>query len=155
MLFPFLTLVLTAFPTFQQDLPVVKVTKDNTEITESCLIVIPMGQVIPDTDGNGVIHILTDGVEVTFEQGSILQGAPLATPGDVLQGIGLRVEGAKNVVVRNVVTRGYRCGMLATKADGLRVEGADFKRNYRQKLKSTLQQESVEDWLSPHENDAQ
>ncbi|MFK5957219.1 MAG: right-handed parallel beta-helix repeat-containing protein [Planctomycetota bacterium] len=155
MLFPLLSLALTAFPAPQKDLPVVKVTQDNTEITESCLVVIPMGKVIPDVDGNGVIHILTDGVEVTFEQGSILNGAPLGVDGNALEGIGLRVLGAKNVVVRNLVTRGYRCGMLATKADGLRVEGADFKRNFRQKLQSTLQEESVADWLRPHENDAQ
>ncbi|MDA0666956.1 MAG: right-handed parallel beta-helix repeat-containing protein [Planctomycetota bacterium] len=158
MLISSLTLVLAALATLaasQQELPVLELTHDNTEITQSCRISIPVGRVISDSDGNGVIQIRTDGIEVIFEKNSILRGERLGVDADSFEGIGIHIEGAKNVVLRNIFVRGYRCGVLATQADGLVVDGADFRRNFHQRLKSTPEREDASDWLWPHENDAQ
>lgn len=155
MLIASLTIVLAALPVAQEELPVVELTHDNTEITESCRISIPVGRVIADPDGNGVVHIRTDGIEVIFEQNSILRGVRLGVEADQFQGIGVLVDGAKNVTLRNLFVRGFRCAVLATEADGLVVDGADFRRNFSQKLKSTPEEEDSSDWLWPHENDQQ
>lgn len=155
MLISSLALVFAVLPTAQEELPVVELTHDNTEITESCRIFIPVGKVISDQDGNGVIQIRTDGIEVIFEPSSILRGARLGGDADQLQGIGVLVDGAKNVTLRNFFVRGYRCGVLATEADGLVVDGADFRRNFSQRLQSTPEEEDSSDWLWPHENDQQ
>ena len=56
-------------------LPVVEVTLDDTVIDTSCTVVIPEGLVIEDANGDGVLHIETDGVSITFADGSVLRGA--------------------------------------------------------------------------------
>lgn len=154
MLISSVTLVLAALPVSQQELPILELTQDNTEITQSCRISIPLGRVISDPDGNGVIQIRTDGIEVVFEKNAILRGERLGVDADLFEGIGIHIDGAKNVVLRNAFVRGYRCGVLATKADGLIVDGADFRRNFSQRLKSNPEREDASDWLWPHENDA-
>lgn len=134
-------------------LPVITVTQDNTRIERSCEIRIPSGTVIPDPDGNGVLQVAADNVEVTFASGGELRGAARSTPWDELTGIGIRIEGRTNVVIRGARVHGFQCGLVATAADGLRIEGGDFSDNYRQHLRSTPQGEDGADWLFPHHND--
>lgn len=155
MLISSLTLVFTALLAPQEELPVVELTQDNTEITQSCRISIPVGRVIADPDGNGVIQIRADGIEVIFEKNSVLRGERLGVDADQYEGIGIQIVGVKNVTLRNATVRGYRCAVLATKADGLIVDGADIRRNFRQRLKSNPEREDQSDWLWPHDNDEQ
>ncbi|MGB0953076.1 MAG: right-handed parallel beta-helix repeat-containing protein [Planctomycetota bacterium] len=135
-------------------LPILHVIADNTKITESCVIRLGARTVIEDTDGNGVLHIMTEGITVEFEDGSVLRGAPRTAELDTLQGIGIRLDQVREVTLRNVRVSGYRCGILATGAHLLKVEGARLVRNYAQALGSTAQAEDPSDWLWPHENDA-
>ena len=140
------------------DLPTVTVTQDDTEITESCVVVIPEGTIIPDKAGDGVIQIRTDGITVEFHTGpdgspNPLAGAVIDDNWDALTGIGVRVENAAGVTLRNLRVLGYKVGVLATHADGLTVESADLSDNYRQRLRSTPLREDPTDWLYPHEND--
>lgn len=136
-------------------LPIVDVISDNTPITESCRIRLSARTPIRDLDGNGVLHILTDGITVEFVEGSVLRGAKRDAPLDTLEGIGIRIDGAERVTLRNVVVSGFRCGILATEAHGLKVDGARLIRNFAQRLGSTAQVEDSSDWLRPHENDEQ
>ncbi len=112
------------------------------------------GIVIEDDEGDGVIHIVADGVTVRFEEGSVLRGAPAGTPGDELAGVGIRIEGVEGVSLRGVEVHGYKVNVSATGADGLVVDGADLSGAYRQRLRSTPEREDLRDWLRPHENDA-
>ncbi len=137
------------------DLPVVTVTQDDTVLTESCRVVIPEGTVIPDEAGDGVIQIRTDGVTVEFATGpdgspNPLAGAVIDDNWDALTGVGVRVEHASGVTLRNLRVLGYKVGVLATHADGLTVESSDL---YRQRLRSTPLREDASDWLYPHDND--
>lgn len=134
-------------------LPVLEVTRDDTRLTRSCRVVIPPGAVIADTNTNGVLHVAADGVTLEFAPGSELRGAPPGTPGDQLRGIGIRIEGRRNVRVVNARVHGYFNGLVAVRADGLRVVGGDFSDNYRQRLRSTPRAEDGADWLFPHHND--
>ena len=134
-------------------LPEVRVTSDDTVITRSCRIVIPAGTRIPDLNTNGVLQIAADHVTIEFAPGTVLQGAPDQAPGDALRGIGIRIDGHRGVTVRGARVRGFFNGLVATRADELRVDGGDFSDNYRQRLRSTPRSEDASDWLFPHHND--
>lgn len=140
------------------DLPVVVVDRDNVRITESCIIRIPEGTIVPDTDGNGVIHVVADDVTVRFEPGAVLRGVRVGdTPGlaawDTLTGVGIRIDGVQRVRVEQAEVAGYKVGLYASNCDGFSLEGARFHYNFRQRLGSTPQREDSADWLWPHEND--
>ena len=62
-------------------------------------------------------------------------------------GIGKTLQGVR--------IRGFFNAIVATRADGLRIEGGDFSDNYRQHLRSTPAAEDGGDWLFPHHNDEQ
>ncbi len=134
-------------------LPVLEVTRDDTVVTRSCRIVIPPGTVIADANTNGVLHVAADRITLEFAPGSELRGAPPGTPWDTLRGIGVRIEGRRHVTIRGARVHGFFNGLVATRADGLRIEGGDFSDNYRQRLRSTPQAEDGADWLFPHHND--
>lgn len=129
------------------------VTEDNAVIRESCIVDIPPGVVIFDTDGNGVLQIEADDITVRFASTSELRGAARSAPGNELRGVGIRINGHKNVRIEDAKVHGFKNGLVAIDADGLFITGGDFSDNYRQRLKSTRAGESGEDWLYPHHND--
>ncbi len=135
------------------DLPTVRVTADNTAITQSCLIEIPPGAVIADVNGDGVLHVRASNMAIRFKAGSQLRGASTNTPWDQLTGIGIRLDGHTNVTIEGARVHGFKNGLVASRADGLKILGGDFSDNYRQRLKSTPAAEDGSDWMFPHDND--
>lgn len=135
--------------------PRVTVTKDDTVIDRSCEVWIPEGTVIADANTNGVIHIVADGVTVRFARESRLRGAPVREPWDRLRGIGIRIDGQRDVRILGARVHGFFNGLVATRADGLEILDGDFSDNYRQRLRSTPAAEDGGDWLFPHNNDDQ
>lgn len=138
---------------FAQDerLPVVLVDRDDLRIEHSCTVE-PGGKPIDDANGDGVLHIVGEGVTVSFTRSPLI-GASAEQPHDQLRGIGVRVL-AKNVTLRGAQISGFKCGVWASGADGLTIEGCRFADNYRQRLRSTSAAEDQSDWLWPHKNDA-
>jgi parallel beta-helix repeat protein len=132
-------------------LPVVVVTRDDTVLTQSCRVVFPFP--IEDVRGDGVVQVGADGITVEFEPATSLRGAPAGTEWDRFRGVGLRIDGRTNVTVRGAHIHGFFCGLVATGANGLRIEGGDFSDNYRQHLRSTPEAEDGADWLFPHHNE--
>ena len=136
------------------ELPIVTVDRDDIVIRESCRLAFPATP-IADANGNGVVQIEGSGIVVDLN-GGILLGAALppggtATP-DALSGIGIAVRG-REVTLRNGSVRGFRCGVLATGADGSTFERLDLSGNYAMRLRSSTASEDAADWLWPHEND--
>lgn len=131
--------------------PVVVVDRDNVQITESCIVRIA-DAIIPDADGNGVIHVVADGVIVDLD-GAALRGAPASAAPDTLTGTGIRITG-KDVTLRRAILSGYQAGVWATGADGLTLAEIEITDVFRQRLRSTPEREDATDWLRPHENDA-
>ncbi len=129
---------------------VVIVAEDDTRIDRSCTVRLPATP-LPDANGDGVIHVVADGVEVVLE-GTLAGAAPGVAP-DAFHGIGLAIR-ARDVKVRGARVSGYRAGILAREADGLVLEGCDVSGNFRQRLLSTQEREDERDWLWPHDNDA-
>ncbi len=139
----------------QQGLPEVVVDRDDFVIDRSCRIRFDDNKVLKDVNNNGVIHIRGDKLTVVFANGAVLRGASPGTAQDELNGIGIRIDGAKELTLRGARVQGYRCGIWATNANHLRVEGALLTYNYAQRLRSTPQAEDTGDWLWPHNNDQQ
>lgn len=134
-------------------LPVKVVTEDDTAITESCRIVIPEGLVIRDANGDGVLHIESDGIAVVFAAGSVLLGAPSDRPLDQLKGTGIAVRHHKHVILSGLRVEGFHNGLVAEECEWLRLEDSSFERHYAARLGSTPQLEDSSDWLWPHAND--
>ena len=132
-------------------LPVISVTKDDTVITQSCIVEIPA--TIEDANQNGVLHIKADNITVQFKTSTSLRGATAGSPWNELHGIGIRIDGYHNVTLKNLDVRGFKNGVVASNADGLVVDGGDYSDNYRQQLQSTPEAENGADWLFPHNND--
>ncbi len=132
-------------------LPRVMLSKDDTAVTQSCIVEI--SAVVADFNGNGVLHVNADNITVQFQDGTALRGAPAGTPWNDLRGIGVRIDGHHNVTLKNFHVHGFKNGLVATGAGGLVVDGGDFSDNYRQRLKSTPEAENGADWLFPHNND--
>jgi parallel beta-helix repeat protein len=152
-LFTTSVIVSTVLAMTAQGLPTVRVTSDNTRITESCVVVISPCTVIEDADGDGVIQIVASGITVQFADGSCLRGSASDLPPDEYKGYGIRVAGQSNVTIRGVRVSGFWCGLWATKADGLALDAVDASDNRRARLKSTPAAEDGGDWLFPHDND--
>lgn len=142
-----------AASTRTHDLPEIVVTESGAEVDRSCRVVIPDGVVLADEAGAGAIRITADGVVIEFADGSILRGSPPDADPDSYTGYGVRIEGHKNVTLRNVRIAGFKGGIFATRADGLLIEDSDVSDNFRQRLRSTPRTEDTTDWLWPHRND--
>jgi hypothetical protein len=140
--------VFLAPPPVVQD--VVVVAADDTRIERSCRVRFP-AEPIPDADGDGVIQVVADGVELVLE--GTLSGAAEGVAPDGFRGIGVAIH-AKSVTLKGARVRGFKVGILAREADGLVLEGCDVSGNFRQRLFSTPEREDERDWLWPHDNDA-
>lgn len=126
---------------------------DDVQITASATMALPEGVVFADVNRNGVIHITTDGVTLDFTDSPPLRGAPEGTPGDELEGIGVYIDGAKDVTIKGLRAHGYRCAIFASNADGLTIDGGDFSFNRRNRLFSTPRYWDLFDWNGGMEND--
>lgn len=142
-------------PQTNADLPTITITHDDTRIDQSCRVVIPKGTVIPDANGNGVIHIAADNIRVEFvERQAELLGTPEDAHYELMTGVGIRIDGFKNVTLITPHTHRYKVGIWASDADGLVIDGADLAHGYAMKLGSTPLAEDSSDWLWPHKNDS-
>ncbi|MFT7484392.1 MAG: nitrous oxidase accessory protein NosD [Candidatus Paceibacteria bacterium] len=136
-------------------LPVLELTADDTRITQSTRIVIPEGLVIDDINGDGVLHVMANDIQLVFAPGSVLRGAPSTETPDHFQGIGVRIDGHTGVQLKNFHVRGFKAGIHASHADELVIEGADVSDNFSQRLSSTPERlDDGADWLGCHNNDA-
>ncbi|MDA1007934.1 MAG: right-handed parallel beta-helix repeat-containing protein [Planctomycetota bacterium] len=136
---------------FGDDLPVVEVRRDNIEITQSCRLTFPV-PIIPDLDGNGVVHITAPNITVVLDGGS-LRGALATTPPDRFTGIGIHVN-AEHVTLRGGSISGFKVGILGEQCSGSVFENQNLSDNFAQHLASSESAESATDWLWPHDNDA-
>lgn len=148
-----LLIVAVSALTTQAAQPVVKLIADDTPISESCRIEIPPGTIIEDKNGDGVLHVNAPGIVVEFADDAVLRGLPMDRRPDEYKGYAIRLNGHKNVTIRNARISGYWCGVWASKADGLTLEKIDASDNRRAYLKSTPTAEDGGDWLWPHNND--
>jgi hypothetical protein len=84
--------------------------------------------------------------------GVVLRGSAADALPDARRGVGIWVTG-RNVTLKNARVHGYKVGVLARNAPGLRIVGGDFSDNWKQHLRSTPEREDLADWMSFHANE--
>src|SRR5437870_2183717 len=92
---------------------------------------------------SGVV-IRGDNITVDFA-GATLQGT--------LADTAIRIDGGKNVRIIQARARGYKVGILARGTRNLTLEDNDLSYNWKPRLFSLVEHESLVDWLSFHHNE--
>jgi parallel beta-helix repeat protein len=85
--------------------------------------------------------------------GATLDGAPAGADPDAGRGVAIRVDGGENIEIRNARIRGYKVGILARGTRGLTLTNNDLSDNWKPRLFSLVEHESIADWLSFHHNE--
>lgn len=128
-----------------------KLTADDTQLTSNATVARGV-YAIRDANENGVVHIQGQDLTIDF-QGATLDGSNPEQLPDEFAGRGIVIEDATNVVIKNLIVRGFKIGIYARNCRGLRIEGCDVSDNWKAHLHSTPQAEDGADWLFGHEND--
>jgi parallel beta helix pectate lyase-like protein/PA14 domain-containing protein len=92
-------------------------------------------------------HIVVDFNSVT------LRGATAESDPDSFAGLAVLVDGGDDITIRNLHAHGYKVGLLARHTANLHVTGADLSYNWKSRLYSLVEHESLLDWLSYHHNE--
>ncbi|MEO8138471.1 MAG: right-handed parallel beta-helix repeat-containing protein [Gemmatimonadota bacterium] len=98
------------------------------------------------------VTIRGENLSVDFSGAAMDGSAPGATP-DRADGVAIRVSGGRNVRLLNARIRGYRVAILARDTRGLTIENSDLSHNWKPRLYSLIEHESLVDWLSFHHNE--
>lgn len=147
------TLAVGSAPAEAQDIPMVDPAR-GLIITQS-VRVRPGVYRLPAPGGadSALISIRGSNVTVDFT-GVTLEGQDPAADPDLAAGVAIRVDSGANVRIVNARIRGYKIGILARGTRGLEVAGSDLSHNWKPRLFSIFEHESLADWLSFHDNEA-
>ncbi|HTM25783.1 MAG TPA: NosD domain-containing protein [Vicinamibacterales bacterium] len=85
--------------------------------------------------------------------GVTLHGGPPGADPDTFTGLAVLIDGGENVTIRNLTARGYKVAVLARRSARLHITGADLSYNWKARLYSLVEHESLLDWMSYHHND--
>jgi len=106
----------------------------------------------PTSLDSAAIVIRGDDITVDFG-GATLDGAPPNADPDMGAGVAIRIEGGRNVRVQNARVRGYKVAIVARRTRGLTLADNDLSDNWKPRLFSLVEHESLVDWLSFHQNE--
>jgi parallel beta-helix repeat protein len=98
--------------------------------------------------------VVVRGNDITVDfAGAVMEGTdPTADP-DQAAGVAVRIEGGRNVTIKNARIRGYKVGILARGTRNLSLIDNDLSDNWKPRLFSLVEHESLADWLSFHHNE--
>ncbi|HEY0304788.1 MAG TPA: right-handed parallel beta-helix repeat-containing protein, partial [Longimicrobiales bacterium] len=85
--------------------------------------------------------------------GATLRGTSTSALPDERAGVAIRIDGGSNVTIRNARVRGYKIGIIARGTRNLTLVDNDISHNWKPRLFSLVEHESLVDWLSHHKND--
>jgi hypothetical protein len=105
-------------------------------------------------DDTATALIVVRGNDITLDlTGVELRGADADAPPDRAAGIAILVDGGSNVTITNAKIRGYRFAIVARGTRNLRLLDSDLGFNWKPRLYSIVEHESLADWLSFHHNE--
>lgn len=107
---------------------------------------------LPGSEGKAAVIIRGSNITLDLTGVTIEGGEPFADP-DGYSGTGLEIEGGDHVTVKGGAIRGYKVAILARKSPFLRLTGLDLSYNWKQRLWSGIEKESLLDWMSYHNNE--
>jgi parallel beta-helix repeat protein len=102
--------------------------------------------------GGAVIRVRGSGIVLDLT-GVELVGSPAGSDPDRGQGVAIMIDSGANVTVRNGKIRGYKIAIRATAVRNLRLLDNDLSHNWKPRLFSIVEHESLADWLSFHQNE--
>lgn len=106
----------------------------------------------PQKLDSALVIIRGNNVTVDFA-GATMQGVEPGTNPDEAAGVAVRIEGGSNVRIVNARIRGYRFGIMALGTRNLRIEDSNLSDNWKPRLFSLIEHESLVDWMSYHKNE--
>jgi len=106
----------------------------------------------PKSSGSAVIIVRGNDITVDFA-GATLEGIDPETDPDQAQGVALRIEGGSNVRILHAHIRGYKIGILVQNTHDLQLTDNDISYNWKPRLFSIVEHESLVDWLSFHHDE--
>ncbi len=118
-------------------------------ITRSVLVVPKTYQF---SRGSPPIVIRGDNITVDFRR-AVLEGISPHSAPDFATDTAIVIEGGNAVRVENARIRGYKVGILARRTRRLVLAGNDVSDNWKPRLFSLIEHESLVDWLSFHHNE--
>ena len=136
----------------QRTLPTIEL-KSGMTITQSARVA-PQVYNLPSIApaDSPIIVIRGDNITVDFA-GATLQGAPADSNPDLGRGTAILIDGGHNIRILNAHVRGYKIGLLARHTVGLTLLDNDLSYNWKPRLFSVIEHESLIDWLSFHHNE--
>ncbi|HEX6575008.1 MAG TPA: NosD domain-containing protein [Gemmatimonadaceae bacterium] len=160
-----LTLAIVPMRCLAVCLPILAVTGIRTEAQHSVrltrgMVITHSVRIAPDTyripasesPDSAVITIRGDNIVVDFA-GSTLEGIAPSLDPDQAKGVAVRIEGGSSVRIRNANIRGYKIGILARGTRALHLTDNNLSYNWKPRLYSGVEHESLMDWLSHHNNE--
>ncbi len=98
--------------------------------------------------------ITVRGSNITLDlAGVYLEGSPANALPDEAEGVAVRIDGGQNIRVSGLHARGFRVGILARGTRTLTLARNDLSHNWKPRLFSLVEHESLVDWLSFHHNE--
>ncbi len=98
------------------------------------------------------ITVKGDGITVDF-RGAMLQRIPQEADPDQARDTAIIVDGGTNVQIKGARVRGYKVGILARGTRGLTLIDNNLSYNWKPRLYSIVEHESLVDWLTFHHNE--
>ena len=92
--------------------------------------------------GAPVITIRGSNIDLDLS-GVELIGSPDSAMPDQYQGLAILIDGGEHVSIRNARIHGFKVGILARNVKDLHIEGNDVSRNWKQRLYSRVEKESL------------
>ena len=98
------------------------------------------------------ITIRANNITVDFNGATLLGSRDGADP-DTMAGVGILVDAGSHITIKNAVIRGYKVAILARRSPDLHLTHNDLSYNWKQRLYSGIEKESLVDWMSYHNNE--
>jgi parallel beta-helix repeat protein len=143
--------VLTAWTNCARAAEELTIDRDNIAITQSVSIR-PGRYNVKDTDKNGVLQVKADDVEIDFHGATLQAADPETADLTRAEGIGIAIDGHKNVTIRNANVYGYAFNIRSNQAPGLKLENCNVSFSRAQRIAVGTQ--TVEIWLTLRSLDA-
>ena len=116
-------------------------------------IAIAPGRYLAPAGDSGAIVVRGSGIVLDLTRVELVGSDSTERP-DLFTGTAIRVDGGENITVRGARIRGYKVGILAHGTRGLTLTVNDLSHNWRPRLYSGIERESLVDWLSYHKNES-
>src|SRR5882724_8477682 len=121
---------------------------------QSGMVITQSVQVVPKTYRLAGPPIIVRGNNITIDfRGATLQGTDPGADPDQARDTAIVIDGGSNIRIVQARIRGYKVGILARGTRLLTLRANDLSDNWKPRLFSLIEHESLVDWLSFHQNE--